>query len=79
MAYKKENGTCTITCDKCGKTDTANESGAGDYFYSMGWVLKDGRKYKHLCIDCLPAKYKSSVIARMNLTTKQSLFNALLK
>lgn len=57
MAYKTENGICTITCDKCGATDSSLEKAAGEYFYSKGWVLnQNARKYTHRCRHCLTKK-----------------------
>ena len=60
MAYKTENGYCKITCDKCGTTDTATENNAGNVFFNLGWGLfPNAKKYQHLCIACIPKKYKN--------------------
>lgn len=59
MAYKTENGHCTITCDKCGNKNTATQKNAGDVFYALGWGLfPRAKKYIHLCSYCLPKKYQ---------------------
>jgi hypothetical protein len=46
----------TIKCDKCGKTKTATKDTYNDVFYKEKWALNKGRKYMHLCFDCLPKK-----------------------
>lgn len=59
MAYKTENGHCTITCDKCGRSDTAAEKNAGNVFYNLGWgMFPNAKKYIHYCPACIPKKYK---------------------
>lgn len=60
MAYETKDGMCTITCDKCNKSNTTREENAGEVFYNMGYVLNKGRKYMHLCFDCLPKKRKQA-------------------
>lgn len=60
MIITNEN-TTTITCDKCGSSESANEDSYNDVFYNSGWALNRGRKYTHLCFSCLPAKYKKAM------------------
>lgn len=56
---ENKNGLQTITCDKCGTSDSQTEDIAGLCFYRSGWSLKsNAKKYKHLCFKCQPAKQK---------------------
>ena len=57
---KHENGNTTITCDKCGKSDDAPSGSYNEYFSLLNWTLNKGRKYMHLCWNCLPAKSKKA-------------------
>lgn len=59
MAYTTKNGITAIACDKCGRTDEADEKEAGKVFYDLGWGLfPRAKKYVHQCIDCLPKKFQ---------------------
>lgn len=57
---KTENGITTIKCDKCMKESKASENNYNDVFYAEKWALNRGRKYEHLCFDCLPPKTKKT-------------------
>lgn len=61
MALNTIDGATTITCDKCGKTSTANSAFANDVFFDEGWALHRGRKYTHLCNRCLSAKSRRAM------------------
>ena len=58
---KTENAITTIKCDKCGKESIAKESNYNDVFWREGWALNRGRKYEHLCYDCLPKKKQKAM------------------
>lgn len=53
---KTEGNTTVIKCDKCGVESIALTSNYNDVFYKEGWALNKGRKYEHLCFNCLPKK-----------------------
>ncbi len=53
---KTDKGITIIKCDKCGKESITKESNYNKVFWDEGWVLNLGRKYEHLCYDCLPKK-----------------------
>ncbi len=59
----EENLIVTIKCDKCGKMKSALKINYNDVFWKDMWVLNKGRKYEHLCFDCLPAKKQKAVIS----------------
>lgn len=56
----KENNSVKIICDKCGKSQVSTEENYNDDFYKNRWALNKGRKYMHLCFNCLPSKYKKT-------------------
>lgn len=58
-----ENGIATIKCDKCGHSSKASDVAYNDVFWKEGWALNMGRKYEHLCYNCLPKK-KQKVMDR---------------
>jgi thymidine kinase len=61
MAYISENGTDTITCDKCGATDYATTGNAGKVFFNSGWALfPNAKKYVQVCYNCLSKKQKKT-------------------
>ena len=60
MIETKE-GIVTITCDKCNKTETSNEANYNQVFWDKGFVLNAGRKYEHLCYECLPKKKQKAM------------------
>jgi hypothetical protein len=54
---KTENGTTTITCDKCNTQTSAIESEYNEVFFKEGWGLyPHARKYTHLCSQCQPSR-----------------------
>jgi hypothetical protein len=57
---KTEDGLTTIHCDKCFKSSSAPQDSYNDKFWDEGWALNRGRKYEHLCFDCLPPKSKKA-------------------
>lgn len=60
----KSNGSnTTIKCDKCSKESIAKNTDYNDVFWREGWVLNRGRKYEHLCYDCLPKKKQKALDA----------------
>jgi len=49
----------TITCDKCGVEQTAQQPGAGDVFFRDGWLANFRAKiYVHVCRDCQTKKQR---------------------
>lgn len=47
----------TITCDKCGTSQTEPAESSNLAFYEAGWALRsNARKYAHTCINCKPKK-----------------------
>lgn len=47
----------TITCDKCGHSESASNMVYNDVFFLSGWGLyMNARKYKHKCRKCQPPK-----------------------
>lgn len=63
MSLKSDNSFVEITCDKCGKKETApNDGHSGEYFFDSGWRLSmRAKKYMHKCYDCL-TKYEKQAI-----------------
>lgn len=59
MITTAENKT-TIKCDKCQKESIASKENYNDVFWREGWALNRGRKYEHLCYDCLPKKQQKA-------------------
>lgn len=57
---KTEGEFTTITCDKCGRHKTAKNNSYNEVFYADGWWLNKGRKYEHLCNNCLPDKSRKA-------------------
>ena len=53
--------TTTIKCDKCEKESIASKENYNDVFWREGWALNRGRKYEHLCYDCLPPKQQKAI------------------
>jgi len=52
---------CTITCDKCGDTETAPIESYNEQFYNSNWVMSpNAKKYIHRCYNCLSKKEKSA-------------------
>lgn len=46
-------GIVTITCDKCGESQSTNEIDYSKIFYINGWGLnRNAKKYFHLCHSC---------------------------
>ena len=61
MAVTYQNGNVTITCDKCGHSQTAKEGEHNDAFMKEGWALySNARKYKNRCRSCQPPKDRRS-------------------
>ena len=60
---KHESGITTITCDKCQKQQDAPSESYNDSFYADGWALNKGRKYMHLCYNCLSARSRRAMNA----------------
>lgn len=58
----EENNKVTIKCDKCNKTKIAEKENYNEVFWNDMWVLNGGRKYEHLCYDCLPKKKKDALL-----------------
>lgn len=58
---KEENNQVTITCDKCGESKTAGKEKYNEVFWKEGFVLNGGRKYEHLCFNCLPPKKQKAM------------------
>lgn len=56
-----EGDVTTITCDKCKATSSASKSIYNEVFYTEGWALHRGRKYMHLCKDCLSPKSRRAM------------------
>ncbi len=51
--FKNSDNIVTITCDKCGKQETATPSNYNDVFYKSGWSINpSNRKNIHLCKKC---------------------------
>lgn len=49
----------TITCDKCGKQETAPIASYNEQFYKSRWGLYPrAKKYIHKCCDCMSAAHK---------------------
>lgn len=53
--------TTTIQCDKCKIEQHAPNGCYNEVFYTLGWALKRGRKYEHLCYNCLPSRSKKAM------------------
>jgi hypothetical protein len=53
--------TTTIQCDKCKRESIAPTKSYNEWFYDEGWALNKGRKYKHLCRQCLPKKSRDAM------------------
>lgn len=69
MACENKDGKQTITCDKCGRSQSFSEERAGRLFFNLGWVANfRAKKYVHLCYGCQPKKMqKTTDWARQNL------------
>jgi hypothetical protein len=51
MAVTYQDGNVTITCDKCGHSQTAKEGEHNDAFMHEGWaVYSNARKWKNHCM-----------------------------
>ena len=62
MLDYKIHGEVTIICDKCDKSENCKHILWNEQFYKSGWRVKSkGRKWKHLCADCLATKKKQSI------------------
>lgn len=64
-----ESGFTVITCDKCGSWSKAPSAHYNEWFYDEGWVLNRGRKYEHLCRECLTPKQRKAFDFVKNRTT----------
>ncbi|OJV51632.1 MAG: hypothetical protein BGO31_00060 [Bacteroidetes bacterium 43-16] len=53
--------TTTIKCDKCQKESVAPNDSYNEKFWREGWSLNKGRKYEHLCYNCLPKKQQKAI------------------
>jgi len=65
----EENDKVEIICDKCGYSKTASKSDYNKVFWNAGFVLNGGRKYEHLCFNCLPKtrqKARTFLISKTN-------------
>jgi hypothetical protein len=61
MAVNYKDGNVTITCDKCGHSQTEKEGEHNDAFAREGWALySNARKYKNRCRPCQPPKDRRS-------------------
>jgi hypothetical protein len=61
MAVTYQDGNATITCDKCGHSQTEKEGEHNDVFSREGWALySSARKYKNKCRSCQPPKDRRS-------------------
>jgi len=54
-------GITTIQCDKCKVTSLAGSSWYNEVFFQEGWLLHKGRKYEHLCRECLSPKARRAM------------------
>lgn len=55
------NGITTITCDKCLKASSSASANYNAVFALEQWSLNgNGRKYKHICFECLTPKQKKA-------------------
>jgi len=55
------NEVTTITCDKCGTTQTASKEEYNKVFFQKGWAMNpNAKKYTHLCRNCQTKKQKES-------------------
>jgi hypothetical protein len=61
MLRQIEN-TVTITCDKCGTAKSSTQENYNNDFWNAGFVLNKGRKYEHLCSNCLPPKKQKALL-----------------
>lgn len=56
-----ENNTETITCDKCGCSDSQPLPIAGKVFYQKGWTVNPrAKKYIHKCYTCKSKKQRDA-------------------
>lgn len=54
-------GITTIQCDKCKKISSSSSANYNIKFALEEWSLNSkGRKYKHICYDCLTEKQKKA-------------------
>lgn len=57
MAVTYQDGNVTITCDKCGHSQTEKDGKHNTAFSEAGWALySNARKYKNRCRKCQPLK-----------------------
>lgn len=62
MSLEYKDGNVTITCDKCGHSQTEKEGQHNEGFFAVGWGLYPrAKKYTHKCRDCMPAKHRRSM------------------
>lgn len=58
----------TIECDKCKAKVSGTEETYNKVAWEAGFALNKGRKYMHLCYDCLPkAKQKAMDFMRRRI------------
>jgi hypothetical protein len=58
---KTVNKFTIITCDKCGRSDSARKDISNRSFFLNGWGLNPrAKKYTHLCYRCQPKKHRES-------------------
>jgi hypothetical protein len=68
MITRSEN-IVTIECDKCHKQVSGTEETYNKAAWDAGFALNRGRKYMHLCYDCLPKdKQEAMDFAHKNFT-----------
>lgn len=61
MAIEYSDHSATISCDKCGKTETADLFTYNDAFFQSGWGLYPrARKHKHKCRSCQPLSHRKA-------------------
>jgi hypothetical protein len=57
MSLEYKDCNVTITCDKCGHSQTEKEGPHNDRFSDAGWGLYPrAKKYIHKCRGCMPPK-----------------------
>lgn len=57
----KTDGVVIIECDKCHTKVEGTDETYNQVAWDVGFALNNGRKYEHLCYDCLPRKKQKSM------------------